>query len=308
VNKTLKPILAFSDMHYELKDACHKILNCFMKNLKKELFENFEEIKKIKYSISSTAVEKSLINNKNFMKELEMELMMNVANKANDINQNEEFVDDPNDCMVRTDTKYLNYIKRIEMNMFLESKRRIKTKRMESNQEENTSNTQEDDSSEDNISMDIDEKESKEKNSNETKNSKEENNSNSNININNISNSNSKNCPKNKNSNTGTKNSPNEKLLNKKIGRYQNANTNINIFDVTESNEKKLLRSNRFSKNSLNVCYELYSNSESVIKGVKSNRRKNNVKEEIPNKQDVYNTNDIQVNNDRILESEMKND
>ena len=51
--KSLKPILSLSDMHFELKEICSKVLESLMTKIKEELFQNFQNINELRLTESN---------------------------------------------------------------------------------------------------------------------------------------------------------------------------------------------------------------------------------------------------------------
>lgn len=113
-------MLNLSDIYLDLKEACRRLLENINLKIKQELFDAPLETLKIRQAAQIKMGE-------SFIKELESDLKDLINFNNNNIHSS--FNED--ECMVKTDLKYLNFIKRIEMNMLLESKRRVKTKRLE---------------------------------------------------------------------------------------------------------------------------------------------------------------------------------
>jgi len=234
-----------------------------MANLKCDLFENFTEINKIK---TNTIDEKSKLC---LLQDIEVKILADIADKVNNLKNKKEDYDSINECVVRTDTKYFNYIRRIEMNMFLESKRRVKTRRLENSPEKKESESVR--SIKSNTST------LRKGNKDEEKSLKKENL------IEDVSfavdNSTTQN---NKRIHGKEKKDQNnvEEYLKRKSPRADNSSNRGEILQVKVKNEDlnmtegKALRSKNNSKSTLQKCYEKYYNSENVMKSIKSRRRR----------------------------------
>lgn len=105
-----------------------------MRNISYELFDNHDSME-----LNSRNVRFNKREIEGLIKKIDTEMMHNIA-----VNANEALNGETNDeCVIRTDTKYLNYIKKIEMYMFIESKRRIKSRRYTASRSEEKFDTPE---------------------------------------------------------------------------------------------------------------------------------------------------------------------
>lgn len=104
--------MGYSDAYSDMKEICHNFLGSIMKKIKYELF---------------IQIDKDLYENDDLFnvdtEELYKELKIQI-DKNNEKEDNEE-------CIIRTDEKYLEIIKKNENKMLLETKRRMKVKRVE---------------------------------------------------------------------------------------------------------------------------------------------------------------------------------
>lgn len=206
-----------------------------MRNVKKELFEKYEDLALLK----SEGGGFNQNAKKTFYSDLDMELMTLVASKANNLKSQggENEIDDMVDnCMIKTDSKYLNYIKRIEWNMFLENKRRVKTKRLE--YKDNCESEAQD------IEMVNEEKKIDEK---------------------------EKIYPKAQIKNGEEKN----KIENLKNLNISQKNLSLPELEEELNINTKMLRSRNYSKNDVKTYYDIFKDCENVNKPLKSNKKNN---------------------------------
>ena len=116
IHKCLKPLLQFSDAYFEMKEVCYNLLESILFNLKRELFNSniFKSFHINNYDTILFDCDKE-----SFVKELET--IIEERNKQSD----------KEDCFIRTDGKYLEQIKKSEINTMMEAKRRQKMRRFE---------------------------------------------------------------------------------------------------------------------------------------------------------------------------------
>jgi hypothetical protein len=117
--------LGFSNSHSEMKELCNQVLNSILNNLRKELFY---EIDLLQYYLKDIDY-RTLCSWSNPKKR--EALVEQVIEEIKLLHNNEEEQEaNQDECMIKTDEKYLNQIKRIELNLMLEGQRRIKSKRI----------------------------------------------------------------------------------------------------------------------------------------------------------------------------------
>jgi hypothetical protein len=214
------------------------------------------------------------------------------------------------ECMVKTDLKYLNFIKRIEMNMLLESKRRVKTKRLE-NKEFSQNLDPEEKIIKENSNLILEENKNELPDPLEINQKQEKFSSNSNSNamnsINKLKPSQNKKIKNSKNNKSCNQNEINilenfenekkpqtscEKKLQKiqktkKFENYEKLKITPEFFEVeknkenfsrheTEFTKRKSLRSSSEARNKVDEYFDIFKNSEFVNKPIKSLKKKKN--------------------------------
>jgi len=245
-----------------------------MNNLRNDLFENFTELKKSKVNYGIDVMNED--TKCCFRQDIEMQLLADIADKAENLKNTNEDLDDLHECIVRTDTKYLNYIKRIEMNMFLESKRRMKTKRLEMSPEKkmNKSNSIEiEDEGEGvdiNNAKDCDHKRSQIKTENKHKDQDE-----------NIGNNKKKREERGKIRKSAK---PLDDSFNlKDLRKNLHDDTNSTLDEIVDKSaflqqvnliQRKVLRSSIESKKTVDKCFDFLSKSDYLLKPIKSGRKR----------------------------------
>lgn len=95
-----------------MKGTSHNFLVSKMKNIKYELFTTIEI--ELNQSDDESDLDTNALN-----KEVQTQI---------EIDKNNEEEEDNNECIIRTDEKYLDFIKKNENNILLETKLRIKVK------------------------------------------------------------------------------------------------------------------------------------------------------------------------------------
>jgi hypothetical protein len=110
--KELKRILFLDESFEEFKEIASRLLKNFFRIMKRELFDNTNELKKLN-SVSAGEF---------------------LGYEFNEISSKEY-----EECMIRTDAKYLAEVKRMEMNIFLENKRRVKYAKLQDDERHESS-------------------------------------------------------------------------------------------------------------------------------------------------------------------------
>ncbi len=117
LHKTLKILFQLSDVYLDIKKLCHSILENILKNIENELF-NYEQ--DIFFDYVNNSSDKIEFNKNLFIEDLGK--LIEKRNYDNDIN---------NDNIIKTDQKFLEKIKKDEMLMNNEYRRREKVKKIQ---------------------------------------------------------------------------------------------------------------------------------------------------------------------------------
>ncbi len=117
LHKTLKILFQLSDVYLDIKKLCHSILEDILKNIENELFNYEQDIFFDYVNDSSDKIE--------FNKNLFIQDLGKLIEKRNYQNDND------NDNIIKTDQKFLEKIKKDEMLMNNEYRRREKVKKIE---------------------------------------------------------------------------------------------------------------------------------------------------------------------------------
>jgi hypothetical protein len=290
-------VLNLSDIYIDLKEACMRLLENINLKIRQELFDAPMETLNISQFSQIKMGEK-------FIKELDSDLknLINLDNFYFPTGPEED------ECMVKTDLKYLNFIKRIEMNMLLESKRRVKTKRLE-NKEFSQNIDPEEKIIKENSNLILEENKSERPDQLEINQKQEKLSSNSNSNamnsINTLKPSQNKKIKNSKNNKSCNQNEinienfENEKKLQtcekklqkiqktKKFENFEKLKITPEFFEAeknkenfsrhyTEFTKRKSLRSSSEARNKVDEYFDIFKNSEFVNKPIKSLKKKKN--------------------------------
>ena len=117
LHKCLKPLLQYPDSYFDMKEAVYNLLDTILLNMKSELFR--EDVKRsFNLDMYNTIILD--IDKEGFIKELQEHIIERSK------------ISDKEDCFIRTDAKFLEQVKKNEVNTMIEAKRRQRTIRTKS--------------------------------------------------------------------------------------------------------------------------------------------------------------------------------
>ena len=116
LHKCLKPLLQYPDSYFDMKEAVYNLLDTILLNMKSELFR--EDVKRsFNLDMYNTIILD--IDKEGFIKELQEHIIERSK------------ISDKEDCFIRTDAKFLEQVKKNEVNTMIEAKRRQRLRRLE---------------------------------------------------------------------------------------------------------------------------------------------------------------------------------
>ena len=116
LHKCLKPLLQYPDSYFDMKEAVYNLLDTILLNMKSELFR--EDVKRsFNLDMYNTIILD--IDKGGFIKELQEHIIERSK------------ISDKEDCFIRTDAKFLEQVKKNEVNTMIEAKRRQRLRRLE---------------------------------------------------------------------------------------------------------------------------------------------------------------------------------
>ena len=116
LHKCLKPLLQYPDSYFDMKEAVYNLLDTILLNMKSELFR--EDVKRsFNLDMYNTIILD--IDKQGFIKELQEHIIERSK------------ISDKEDCFIRTDAKFLEQVKKNEVNTMIEAKRRQRLRRLE---------------------------------------------------------------------------------------------------------------------------------------------------------------------------------
>ena len=116
LHKCLKPLLQYPDSYFDMKEAVYNLLDTILLNLKSGLFR--EDVKRsFNLDMYNTIILD--IDKEGFIKELQEHIIERSK------------ISDKEDCFIRTDAKFLEQVKKNEVNTMIEAKRRQRLRRLE---------------------------------------------------------------------------------------------------------------------------------------------------------------------------------
>ena len=116
LHKCLKPLLQYPDSYFDMKEAVYNLLDTILLNMKSELFR--EDVKRsFNLDMYNTIILD--IDKEGFIKELQEHIIERSK------------ISDKEDCFIRTDAKFLEQVRKNEVNTMIEAKRRQRLRRLE---------------------------------------------------------------------------------------------------------------------------------------------------------------------------------
>ena len=116
LHKCLKPLLQYPDSYFDMKEAVYNLLDTILLNMKSELFRG--DVKRsFNLDMYNTIILD--IDKGGFIKELQEHIIERSK------------ISDKEDCFIRTDAKFLEQVKKNEVNTMIEAKRRQRLRRLE---------------------------------------------------------------------------------------------------------------------------------------------------------------------------------
>ena len=116
LHKCLKPLLQYPDSYFDMKEAVYNLLDTILLNMKSELFRG--DVKRsFNLDMYNTIILD--IDKEGFIKELQEHIIERSK------------ISDKEDCFIRTDAKFLEQVKKNEVNTMIEAKRRQRLRRLE---------------------------------------------------------------------------------------------------------------------------------------------------------------------------------
>ena len=116
LHKCIKPLLQYPDSYFDMKEAVYNLLDTILLNMKSELFR--EDVKRsFNLDMYNTIILD--IDKEGFIKELQEHIIERSK------------ISDKEDCFIRTDAKFLEQVKKNEVNTMIEAKRRQRLRRLE---------------------------------------------------------------------------------------------------------------------------------------------------------------------------------
>ena len=116
LHKCLKPLLQYPDSFFDMKEAVYNLLDTILLNMKSELFRG--DVKRsFNLDMYNTIILD--IDKGGFIKELQEHIIERSK------------ICDKEDCFIRTDAKFLEQVKKNEVNTMIEAKRRQRLRRLE---------------------------------------------------------------------------------------------------------------------------------------------------------------------------------
>ena len=116
LHKCLKPLLQYPDSYFDMKEAVYNLLDTILLNMKSELFR--EDVKR-SFNLDMYNTILLDIDKEGFIKELQEHIIERSK------------ISDKEDCFIRTDAKFLEQVKKNEVNTMIEAKRRQRLRRLE---------------------------------------------------------------------------------------------------------------------------------------------------------------------------------
>ena len=116
LHKCLKPLLQYPDSYFDMKEAVYNLLDTILLNMKSELFR---EDGKRSFNLDMYNTIILDIDKEGFIKELQEHIIERSK------------ISDKEDCFIRTDAKFLEQVKKNEVNTMIEAKRRQRLRRLE---------------------------------------------------------------------------------------------------------------------------------------------------------------------------------
>ena len=116
LHKCLKPLLQYPDSYFDMKEAVYNLLDTILLNMKSELFREDVE-RSFNLDMYNTIIFD--IDKEGFIKELQEHIIERSK------------ISDKEDCFIRTDAKFLEQVKKNEVNTMIEAKRRQRLRRLE---------------------------------------------------------------------------------------------------------------------------------------------------------------------------------